>query len=215
MSDRGKEQLKERPVAHIGVAFFGVLLWALHPRTVVSLLIAVAVAAGFCAVLWRFRRKNVLYAGSGLVLVLAVVGTVGVVSSNSRTVSSEVLEKWTEKRFASIGASTQMRELHLVKVACEDAQRGYLIADPGSLSYNRLHVGEQVELSYHAESILGVWGRRLVVASIDSQVVSSGGGRGFYGGSIDKLLALVTLVVGVFPLFYLIYRDYIKHSQLV
>jgi hypothetical protein len=212
MSTNNKEQSGKTFAAHIGIAFFYVLLWTLQPLTVLSLLIVAPVAGGLWAVVERFPRKNVLYACSGVVLLLAVVGTVGIVSSNSRTVSSEVLKKWTEQRFASIGASTHMRELHLVKVACEDSERGYLMADLGSQSYNRLHVGEQVELSYHAESILGVWGRQLVVASIDSQVVSSGGGRGFHGGSIDKFLALVTLMFGIFPLSYLIYKDYIKHS---
>ena len=212
MTNRDKKQPEETSVWYIALAFFYVICWTSHPRTVLSLLIAEAVAAGFWAVVWRFRRKNVLYAASGVVLLLALVGTVGVVSSNSRTVSSEVVEKWTEQRFVSIGASASMRDLRLVKVACDDSERGYLIADLRSSSYNTLQVGEQIELSYHAESMLGVWDRQLVVTSIDSQVVSSGGGRGFHGGGYaDKLLALLTLVAGIFPLSYLIYKD-IKHS---
>ena len=192
----------ETDVGFVAVPVYWLIIWVVGPRELLSFLIAVPVVA----ILWLFRSKFVLYAASGMVLLLAVVFTIGVVSSSPRMVSSVVLEKWTEQRCVSY-AGGGMATIHLVKVVCEDSKNGYLIVNLWGSSYATLHVGEQVELSYSTESILGIWDHRIVVNSMGSIVVLSCGSRGFHGGYVDTFMALLTLGLGIYPLPYFIHKN--------
>jgi len=157
--------------------------------------ITLPVALGVGLVLWLFRRGRVLYAGVVAVLLLSIVYTVGVTSS-PKTVSSMVLGKW------------QSGSEYGIEVACEDAEDGYLHVTLHKGDWETLHYGDQVELSYRAESILGIWYLGLAVDSINSHTVLSGDSKSFHGGFWDKLVSSLSLVFGMLPVSYLIYKRY-------
>ena len=206
----GKEFCK---VENVSVFVAIAVYWLFFLMLGWSFFIVMPVAVGVGIVLWRFRSKRLLYASYGIVFLLACVFTVGVISSRPKTISSVVLKKWQQKRIAPESGVTITK--HMVKVACENSKKGYLVARFWQSHYSALRVGEQVKLRYHTESILGVCNHRLVVDSINSRMVLSGGGRGFRGGLVDKFAALATPIVGISPFLYLIYKDYFRKGEKV
>lgn len=164
-------------------------------------LLIVPIAIGVGIVLWRrLGSKRFIYASSVIVLLVALSLTIGIQSTSSKTASGIVLKKWKDQ------LPNTSPEKYLVKVACED---GYMVAVLWRSQWKGLDVGEQVQLKYHTESILGMWDRHIVVDAIKAHTPYLSRSRGFSGTPLDKIFAFMTVVVGILPLSYLLYRDYI------
>ena len=210
MSFLTKISVEQKAASFTILSFYWIFVVYLNSWDVLPLLMALLIVSGVGVILWHFRNKPMLYAGSSVLLLITLATTFGVVRSSPKTVASVVLDKWTES--GGTGPAGGMTR-HLVKVSCEDAQEGYLVANLWVSNYEALRIGEQVELIYHTESVPGVWGSRLVTDSINKRKVLSGGGRGFHGGYVDIFVALVTLAIGTFPLSYLGYQEYGQIKQ--
>lgn len=189
------------------LSVFSLLLWILDLAMNNIVLFIIPVLMSVLGVyLIQCRSKLVLYFGSCIILICSLIFTIGVTREKPTTVSSIVIEKWTEWRSGSWGCT----ELHMVQVKCDDSKVGYLVANLwGSSYYDKLRVGKQVKLTYHTESLLGVFMKRVVMDSIDSHGVLSGGGKSFYGSIIQKGFFLLTIFGSGLPLACLLYRDYL------
>ena len=173
------------------------------------LLICVLVFFIVFEVLDFFRSKHLLYpyfyACSGMVVIFALVSTLSEVSNNPQTILCVVMNKGEEKYTSYHHWGVVQEHFHWVKVACKDSKKGYLLTNIQCPSYN---VGEQVELKYHTESFL--WDHRVVVDSINSDMVLSSRWEDFcHGGSKDKFRSL-SIVIGIFPMLFLICKNHIK-----
>ena len=218
--DRDPEAVKSRlrkmfDDVYRGAAFFAAVAvgWVLWDRIDMAWWAAVPVAIGAGVVLWRFRSKRVLYAGSVAVFLLAIVCTVGVISSSPDTVPSVVVGKWTKEGggyYTSTGQSVPKTTVYKVRVACQDSETGHLVASLDKPSWDALHIGEQIDLIYYAESILGVWHIGLVVDSINSERVVFGGSSGFHGGGWAIFGSVLSLILGIFPPSLLIFKEYLE-----
>jgi len=177
------------------------------------LLICVLVFFIVFEVLDFFRSKHLLYSYfyvcSGMVIIFALVSTLSEVSNNPQTISSVVMNKGEEKytRYNQWGVIQE--HFYWVQVACKESKKGYLVINIQCSSYNFLGVGDQVELKYHTESFL--WDHRVVVDSINSDKVLSSRWEDFcHGGSKDEFRALLSIVIGIFPLLFLICKNNIN-----
>ena len=184
------------------------LLWILDlaMNNIVLFIIPVLMSA-LGVYLIQCRNKRVLYFGSCILLICSLIFTIGVTREKPTTVSSIVIEKWNEWRSSGSYGSTK---LQMVKVKCDDSKAGYLVANLWSSSYySKLRVGKQVKLTYHTESLLGIFMKWVVMDSIDSHGVLSGSEKSFHGSIIQKGLFLLTIFGSGLPLACLLYRDYL------
>lgn len=142
---------------------------------------------------------GILYLAFAAVLLLALATTVGIVADNHQTVSSSVLKK-----------GTQERNGYAVTVKCPQCIEGDLTARVDRPTYDSLIVGQPVEVSYHRESILGRYEVATAMDAINSQGVLWGGGRGFREGIVAIELSYLSLLLGVVPLAYTLYKHRIQ-----
>ena len=181
-------EIKEK-IANCSVFVIFLSLMGVVPIWIVSI-----IALGIRAIIVKYKTKFILYICSFVTIMIAIIFTIGIVQSHPKKVSSTILKKWEEIVYAASGPQ------HLIKITCEDAEAGSLIANLMSSQYNMLNVGDIVTLGYHSESILGMWHHQLVPNSINSRKVLSGGGKGFHGGILD-IGPLFILVCGIYILY--------------
>ncbi len=153
--------------------------------------------------LWLVCENRVArYLFSLIVFVITVVFVFGIVCSDPKTIAGIVLEKCTEDR------GVEVTDWHyFVKIRYKDTKEEPLTVDIFEPLYNELFVGQQVELKYHIESFSGIFGRWVVVDSINSEMVRLSGSRGFHGTGFEQFMTTLTLLISMTPLFFLMYID--------
>ena len=207
-----KEYLTEKAIITFAFCLLYIQVLPLKNNILNGLVLLICVLVFFIVfeVLDFFRSKHLLYpyfyVCSGMVIIFALVSTLSEVTTNSQTISSVVMNKGDGKYTRYLQYGVVQEHFYWVKVACKDSKKGYLVINIQRPSYNCLGVGEQVELKYHTESFL--WNHRVVVDSINPDKVLSNRWEDFcHGGSKDKFRALWSIVIGIFPMLFLICKN--------
>jgi len=156
-------------------------------------------------ILNRFPSRRVMYACSVAVLLFVGVFTLGIVG-HTKSVPSAVTGMASQDWLGL--------EDYSVIVTCDEAKSGNLMAIVHKGDFYRI-LGQEwnennqypVELTYRAESILGISALPPVADAIDSRRVISDYRENLRGGIVGRVVFPITLVLGALPLAYLVYRD--------
>lgn len=167
--------------------------------------LAAVTALLFQSVLWRHRPRQVMYACSVALLVVALALTVGV-QTRTRTASGMVTDVWVDD------TSFLFWDAWVVTVTCGEAEVGELMPllreeDWGAIWAQRVNGQDEVDLTYRLESVLGIWDLKPVADTVNSKLVLAGDSREYRGGLLGRLQFAVTLLLGAAPLAYLVFKD--------
>lgn len=182
-----------------------VVAWSFG-RNVALLVAAIVLLVTIEVIVSRFPSRRVMYACSLAVLLFAGVFTVGVVG-DTRTIPSAVTGMWSQGGFGP--------EEYCVDVTCSEASSGKLSAILRKGDWERiLHQSSisavnpyPVELTYRTQSVLGISSLQPVADAVDSRLVLTDYRQYLRGGIVGRVALPVTLILGVLPLAYLLYKD--------